>query len=96
MFEDFQNQDKLVPEMLKAIAEEWKPVLNTSPDKYYGNKEFFDNLNKLCRKIRNWENAKINQSNIGKFAEKYMKFLKDATTERRCVDYLIARAEAQG
>ncbi len=31
-----------------------------------------------------------------KFAEKYMKFLKDATTERRCVDYLIARAEAQG
>ncbi len=31
-----------------------------------------------------------------KFAEKYMKFLKDATTERRCVNFLIAEAEANG
>ncbi|MBQ6947193.1 MAG: hypothetical protein IJN42_04010 [Clostridia bacterium] len=31
-----------------------------------------------------------------KFAEKYMKFLKDATTERRCVDFLVKRAEDCG
>ena len=31
-----------------------------------------------------------------KFAEKYLKFLKDATTERRCVDYLVKEAEKNG
>lgn len=79
-FEESQVQDKLVPALLEAIAEEWKPVLNTSPDKYYGNKEFFDNLNKRCRQVRNLENAKINQSNIGKFAEKYMEWYKEKIT----------------
>ena len=31
-----------------------------------------------------------------KFAEKYLKFLKKGTTERRCVDYLIAAATEKG
>ncbi|MBR5782738.1 MAG: aminopeptidase [Clostridia bacterium] len=31
-----------------------------------------------------------------KFAEKYLKFLKNGTTERRCVDYLVALAEQNG
>lgn len=31
-----------------------------------------------------------------KFAEKYLKFLKDATTERRCVNYLVEEASANG
>ncbi len=31
-----------------------------------------------------------------KFAEKYLKFLKNATTERACVEYLVQRAEANG
>ena len=31
-----------------------------------------------------------------KFAEKYLKFLKNGTTERRCVNYLVERAEANG
>ena len=76
-FEESQVQDKLVPALLEAIAKEWEPVLNTSPDKYYGNKEFFNNLNKRCRQVRNLENAKINQSNIGKFAEKYIEWYRE-------------------
>ncbi len=31
-----------------------------------------------------------------KFAEKYLKFLKDATTERRCVNFLVERARENG
>ncbi len=30
------------------------------------------------------------------FAENYLKFLKDATTERRCVDFLVRKAEQNG
>ena len=40
-------------------------------------KDYFNELYNKCRQVRDLENAKINQSNIGKFAEKYMEWYRE-------------------
>ena len=40
-------------------------------------KTYFDKLHDKCKYIVNLENTKINQSNIGKFAEKYMEWYRE-------------------